>query len=143
MRISDWSSDVCSSDLVIGLTLFTATLGKLREYGIVKALGAPPGRLAATVVGQAAWSVALGLLVAVAAAASLGAAIGALTPNVVVLIQPSAVLRTGTGAVIVGALGALLPLRRSEEHTSELQSLMRISYAVFCLKKNKNVTISN
>src|SRR3546814_3987963 len=31
------------------------------------------------------------------------------------------------------------PVRRSEEHTSELQSLMRISYAVFCLKKkNKN-----
>src|SRR3546814_2922776 len=29
------------------------------------------------------------------------------------------------------------PLRRSEEHTSELQSLMRISYAVFCLKKKK------
>src|SRR3546814_7639420 len=44
--------------------------------------------------------------------------------------------------------GAILPVRmpfrvtrsrlpRSEEHTSELQSLMRISYAVFCLKKNK------
>src|SRR3546814_7869609 len=31
-------------------------------------------------------------------------------------------------------------LRRSEEHTSELQSLMRISYAVFCLKKKKNTT---
>src|SRR3546814_7915674 len=30
------------------------------------------------------------------------------------------------------------PLVRSEEHTSELQSLMRISYAVFCLKKKKN-----
>src|SRR3546814_9288114 len=30
-----------------------------------------------------------------------------------------------------------LPLLRSEEHTSELQSLMRISYAVFCLKKKK------
>src|SRR3546814_10091563 len=30
---------------------------------------------------------------------------------------------------------------RSEEHTSELQSLMRISYAVFCLKKQKNQTI--
>src|SRR3546814_5472556 len=29
---------------------------------------------------------------------------------------------------------------RSEEHTSELQSLMRISYAVFCLKKKKNTT---
>src|SRR3546814_9217729 len=37
------------------------------------------------------------------------------------------------------------PLRigiRSEEHTSELQSLMRISYAVFCLKKKKNIKTS-
>src|SRR3546814_9464216 len=33
--------------------------------------------------------------------------------------------------------------RRSEEHTSELQSLMRISYAVFCLKKKKNRTKLN
>src|SRR3546814_8799861 len=32
---------------------------------------------------------------------------------------------------------ALVSSRRSEEHTSELQSLMRISYAVFCLKKKK------
>src|SRR3546814_5071829 len=35
---------------------------------------------------------------------------------------------------------AQLRARRSEEHTSELQSLMRISYAVFCLKKKKNTT---
>src|SRR3546814_8632106 len=42
------------------------------------------------------------------------------------------------------ALLAALPILRSEEHTSELQSLMRISYAVFCLKKNKNkVNINN
>src|SRR3546814_8750917 len=34
-----------------------------------------------------------------------------------------------------GVFGCLLADRRSEEHTSELQSLMRISYAVFCLKK--------
>src|SRR3546814_9972435 len=32
---------------------------------------------------------------------------------------------------------------RSEEHTSELQSLMRISYAVFCLKKKKNISTHN
>src|SRR3546814_5535895 len=32
------------------------------------------------------------------------------------------------------------PVNRSEEHTSELQSLMRISYAVFCLKKKNNDT---
>src|SRR3546814_2447831 len=44
----------------------------------------------------------------------------------------------------VGELGALLGadqrLLRSEEHTSELQSLMRISYAVFCLKKKQMTT---
>src|SRR3546814_10019104 len=43
--------------------------------------------------------------------------------------------------------GGACPERRSEEHTSELQSLMRISYAVFCLKKQKNIipptTINN
>src|SRR3546814_12139712 len=36
--------------------------------------------------------------------------------------------------------GQVRLLRRSEEHTSELQSLMRISYAVFCLKKKKKIT---
>src|SRR3546814_9320857 len=34
---------------------------------------------------------------------------------------------------------AISAIDRSEEHTSELQSLMRISYAVFCLKKNKDI----
>src|SRR3546814_1416721 len=37
--------------------------------------------------------------------------------------------------------GTVDPVNRSEEHTSELQSLMRISYAVFCLKKNKDENI--
>src|SRR3546814_2086281 len=43
----------------------------------------------------------------------------------------AAYLRTGAGPMAMGTPG------RSEEHTSELQSLMRISYAVFCLKKKK------
>src|SRR3546814_9834805 len=38
------------------------------------------------------------------------------------------------------ALGAAVSAMRSEEHTSELQSLMRISYAVFCMTKKKNTT---
>src|SRR3546814_985199 len=49
-------------------------------------------------------------------------------------------LGVGGGFIIVPALGYFSELRmhsRSEEHTSELQSLMRISYAVFCLKKKK------
>src|SRR3546814_4097635 len=45
--------------------------------------------------------------------------------------QPAAI---GDPAIIDGLI------TRSEEHTSELQSLMRISYAVFCLKKKKNKT---
>src|SRR3546814_10627047 len=43
------------------------------------------------------------------------------------------------GEIIPGVnLGSMRGSMRSEEHTSELQSLMRISYAVFCLKKKKN-----
>src|SRR3546814_1646092 len=38
----------------------------------------------------------------------------------------------------IGKISAKQIISRSEEHTSELQSLMRISYAVFCLKKKKN-----
>src|SRR3546814_3087273 len=73
------------------------------------------------------------------------------------LLQRVGLARTGAGleteaATIVeasedalqrnaaGGVGWALPIshgRRSEEHTSELQSLMRISYAVFCLKKKK------
>src|SRR3546814_3049370 len=44
--------------------------------------------------------------------------------NFVAILEPSALRAVGKGDM------------RSEEHTSELQSLMRISYAVFCLKKN-------
>src|SRR3546814_4359667 len=45
------------------------------------------------------------------------------------------------GRWITRHLATLTNLSRSEEHTSELQSLMRISYAVFCLKKNNNRSI--
>src|SRR3546814_2912829 len=45
---------------------------------------------------------------------------------------------TSTGSFLLSiAGGSLAAMLRSEEHTSELQSLMRISYAVFCLKKKK------
>src|SRR3546814_5150220 len=62
---------------------------------------------------------------------------------------PSAVAAQDVQSVIVNqrevsrvaALHALNPAR-SEEHTSELQSLMRISYAVFCLKKKKTTPIT-
>src|SRR3546814_4193286 len=40
---------------------------------------------------------------------------------------------------MIESLSGIEVCRRSEEHTSELQSLMRISYAVFCLKKTQNI----
>src|SRR3546814_4160887 len=75
-----------------------------------------------------------------------------------VVIDPYAILANFRGlleaAVVHGVpdhlpcvesrhLGAARALQRSEEHTSELQSLMRISYAVFCLKKKKNTTLKH
>src|SRR3546814_1274664 len=48
--------------------------------------------------------------------------------------DPSAVAGEGNVAIFV----QIREIHRSEEHTSELQSLMRISYAVFCLKKTKH-----
>src|SRR3546814_1606221 len=47
------------------------------------------------------------------------------------------------GAAVPYAIAAKLAHPRSEEHTSELQSLMRISYAVFCLNKKKTHHILN
>src|SRR3546814_5310984 len=52
-------------------------------------------------------------------------------PQLLVLDEPT----EGLAPVVVRQVEDLLATLRSEEHTSELQSLMRISYAVFCLKK--------
>src|SRR3546814_1465763 len=54
-------------------------------------------------------------------------------------VRSSAAAGSSTGSRIDASTSG----ERSEEHTSELQSLMRISYAVFCLKKTKNTTTVN
>src|SRR3546814_2829518 len=56
----------------------------------------------------------------------------------------TAVLRGGSVGVFGDKAAEDTPfsIKRSEEHTSELQSLMRISYAVFCLKKNTQKTLT-
>src|SRR3546814_3467772 len=107
MRISDWSSDVCSSDLspasCSATRLFRSTpVSATRKENTMSASVFKP------------LSLATALVLAAAPQASLQAA------------QPAA---ASTPVYDVGELD------RSEEHTSELQSLMRISYAVFCLKK--------
>jgi putative ABC transport system permease protein len=97
---------------VIALTLFNVTVAKTREYGVAKALGARPGRLAATVAAQAAWSVALALATATALALLVALAIGQLNPALSIWIATASVLRTGLGALLVGIVGAVLPIRR-------------------------------
>lgn len=97
---------------VIALTLFTATLSKLREYAVVKALGASSWRLSGTVFAQATWSLALALGVAVVFAFAVAAAVAAATPNVRLAVEPASVARVAAAALAAGVLGALVPLRR-------------------------------
>src|SRR3546814_5344346 len=116
MRISDWSSDVCSSDLVIGRGIFIPA-------------DAERSRFARTARTRFA--------VAFAFTRRRGALFLRLGH------QPRAVLdRDRAAAADQPRRGRIQPRAdptRSEEHTSELQSLMRISYAVFCLKKKNTV----
>jgi putative ABC transport system permease protein len=68
--------------VVVGLTLFTTTLAKLHEFGVIKALGAGPCRLAAVVAAQSLWVVVLGLVVATLTAWGTGMVLEAATPNI-------------------------------------------------------------
>src|SRR3546814_6198023 len=112
MRISDWSSDVCSSDLPASRR------------------GRPLGQLLGLAGGRRRRG------------GSRGPAhrrVPATQPRPDGLGTARAVRRDPGAAVQRRRLSTPRPpRRRSEEHTSELQSLMRISYAVFCLKKKKN-----
>src|SRR3546814_8525212 len=62
---------------------------------------------------------------------------GSINATPIVTFQNKVTITRGVTTAAVAEL-----VRRSEEHTSELQSLMRISYAVFCLKKKKKTTKS-
>ena len=97
---------------VIGLTLFTLTLAKLREHAIVKALGGRTRRLVAVVLTQAAWSVALAVTMATVLARALGAVIGRISPATAIAIEPGSVVRVSLAALAIGVIGAAVPLCR-------------------------------
>src|SRR3546814_3481130 len=107
MRISDWSSDVCSSDLRASRT----EVFEINAYRVGNGFDRPAADRA---------------IVAIDGAAHL------LFDIVSKRFQPFLSLKTDN---IISEEGFH---QRSEEHTSELQSLMRNSYAVFCLKKKKS-----
>src|SRR3546814_9894141 len=114
MRISDWSSDVCSSDLDQGGRSAAISRDKHMNKFVVA------GLLAGTLFGGAAL-----------------AAQTAPAPDAQPRVQRTMPKIDTDGSGTIGR-AEMLAAARSEEHTSELQSLMRISYAVFCLKKHKN-----
>src|SRR3546814_5720787 len=117
MRISDWSSDVCSSDLGQHLLLH------LHQPADGDGAGAGGGHSAAA---HFLWRI--------------GDDDGDAVPGRAAGHRPREPEDGGLSPYLRGAVGRA---GRSEEHTSELQSLMRISYAVFCLKKKNNNTTHN
>src|SRR3546814_8108562 len=144
MRISDWSSDVCSSDLQCSLDQYPARAVR-RPYRRAD-LGEIPRAAAARDYGEAAGGPAaarsgggdhrrrclcLGADRRLAAAQESRAAVHPVRGHRAG--RPEAERLSDLGADPAAQKGGC----RSEEHTSELQSLMRISYAVFCLKKKK------
>src|SRR3546814_10447912 len=69
------------------------------------------------------------------AAAEMGKPLLGSTTATIVVFTPLAFISGVTGGFFKSLAVTMVACLRSEEHTSELQSLMRISYAVFCLKK--------
>src|SRR3546814_9022394 len=141
MRISDWSSDVCSSDL--------QDRGRHdRDHHCVldrhKAAKGPPGQRlhAGSRAGARIEGLELdkGKARVLAAAGEVEATHRHHRRDVLRLVLQQVVAHLGQHRLraLHAGIGRQLHLdERSEEHTSELQSLMRISYAVFCLKKKK------
>src|SRR3546814_8574415 len=117
MRISDWSSDVCSSDLPRHEARGVAARQQRNGIGHRIEQLLQPGLVR---LGEVAQHVAVHQV--------LEAGMADAQAHAPELLADVSLQR----ADAVVAAGAAALLHRSEEHTSELQSLMRISYAVFC-----------
>src|SRR3546814_2198056 len=114
MRISDWSSDVCSSDLALEDGAYEINLPE-GTYDVLARGDSSAARLTAVAVEGEETSVDV-----------------ALTPGAVIRGHISTPVASAMAApvVVVRLAGSDDVIDRSEEHTSELQSLMRSSYAV-------------
>src|SRR3546814_6645213 len=115
--MSDWSADVCSSDL------------RFSCVGRLSSLPDPPARRGSKEIP----TMPVPVLVALCYLVGLG---------IVYPFLPFQALSLGATPLQVSLL-LVTDTARSEEHTSELQSLLRISYAVFGLTKKKNIKSQN
>src|SRR3546814_7273509 len=141
MRISDWSSDVCSSDLAFYfVSAGTVKIYRLTPDGQEKVFDVTIDRATFTDMRQGGITVTDNPLdVAIQGNGWLQAETpeGARYTRDGRLFVDNAGLLVGVGGNPIldeGGAPIMIP-DRSAEHTSELQSLMRISYAVFCLQK--------
>src|SRR3546814_1706674 len=130
MRISDWSSDVCSSDLLCGLK------GKMRAK-LVFLQDLPQDTASGAQFRAFAHARSEIFPQNIPARSYLPAIQPMCEKPEGAVAGSSAQPPASAGAGQAAGAGQRTTKRRSEEHTSELQSLMRISYAVFCLKKKK------
>src|SRR3546814_8050685 len=138
MRISDWSSDVCSSDLAYPRQL---------DFARFREIADEVGALLWVDMAHFAGLVAAGLHPnpvphAHVVSSTVHKTIGGPRSGFILTNDPD-IAKKINSAVFPGQQGGplmhVIAAKRSEEHTSELQSLMRISYAVFCLKKKKKI----
>lgn len=97
---------------VIALGLMTATLNRLRDFAVLKALGARTPRLARAVAMQVLLTVVLASAVATSAALALAWLLPTAAPAVQISITATAVAQTTAAALVVGLIAALWPLRR-------------------------------
>src|SRR3546814_3446330 len=137
MRISDWSSDVCSSDLSPRKPRLPALARGLRRRGRRAGSPALPKRGTVQTMENAGY-------IALSRQMVLRREMDVIANNMANLNTPAfkgqsmlfvEYLETTDSGEKMSFVQDISLVRRSEEHTSELQSLMRISYAVFCLKK--------
>ncbi len=98
--------------LVIGLTIYTATLERAHEYGVLKAIGADTLRLMQVVFAQAFISTVLGFFVGVGLSYAVAALVSRVYPEMLVLIEIETLVRQIPVLLAVTALAALLPLGR-------------------------------
>jgi putative ABC transport system permease protein len=98
--------------LVIALTAYTTIIERRREYGIVKALGAPRARLVAMALGQTITLALLGLVAGVVLFLGGRVVIANAKPQFEVLLTTGSVVRSGAAAVVMALVAAILPARR-------------------------------
>ena len=97
---------------VIALGLMTATLNRIRDFAVLKVLGAPTRSLVRAVVVQVWWTVLLASLLAATLAEVLSRALLLAAPTVLIVLPPLTLLRTAGEALVVGLVAAVWPLRR-------------------------------